>query len=87
MCHPTGGASLPYLSPLTTMKKVQFKTFTLYIQFFGFEQVKKDIQLPFYPKAWRKHPDYDQAFKNEIANVAMSLGLAPTTKHCCYSLI
>lgn len=69
------------------MKKVQFKTFTLYIQFFGFEQVKKDIQLPFYPKAWRKHPDYDQAFKNEIANVAMSLGLAPTTKHCCYSLI
>ena len=69
------------------MKNILFKDFTLYIQFHGHEQVKKDIQLPFYPKAWRKHPAYDQAFQNAISNVAMSLGLPPTAKHSCYSLI
>jgi hypothetical protein len=69
------------------MKNVLFKDFTLRIQFFGHEPIKKDIQLPFYPKAWRKHPAYDQAFRNAICNVALSLGLAPTAKPCCYSLL
>ncbi len=69
------------------MKNVQFKAFTLYIQFHGHAQVKKDILLPFYAKAWRKHPAYDQKFQNEISNTALSLGLSPVTKPSSYSLI
>jgi len=68
------------------MKNIQFKTFTLRIQFHGHQPIKKDVLLPFYPKAWRKHPAYDQKFQNEISNIALSLGLAPTEKPSCYSL-
>jgi hypothetical protein len=69
------------------MKNIQFKNFSLYIQFGGHAPVKHLIKLPFYLKAWRKHPAYDQAFQNAICNVALSLGLAPTAKPCCYSLL
>jgi hypothetical protein len=69
------------------MKSIQFKTFTLYIQFSGFSQSKKHIHLPFYVKAWRKHPAYDKHLQIAISNAAVSTGLSPSTKPVCYSLL
>jgi hypothetical protein len=69
------------------MKSIQFKTFTLYIQFSGFSQSKKYIHLPFYAKAWRKHPAYDQHLQIAISNAAVSTGLSPSDKPVCYSLL
>jgi hypothetical protein len=69
------------------MKNVLLKSFTLYIQFSGHAQARHTIQLPFYPKAWRKHPAYDGAFQNAIACAALHAGLSTDVKPSCYSLI
>jgi len=69
------------------MKKIQFKKFTLFIRFEYNPEVKKEISLPFYPKAWRKHPLYDSSFEKEIGLIALSFGLPANAKPSYLSLI
>lgn len=69
------------------MKSIQFKLYTLHIQFNGFPQEKKFIHLPFYAKASRKHPAYDRQLQIAISDAAVSKGLYPSAEPSCYSLL
>lgn len=69
------------------MKSIQFKTLTLYIQFSGQAPMKRAVSLPFYPKAWRKHPAYDGALNDAISCAALYAGLSTNDKPVAYSLL
>jgi hypothetical protein len=74
------------------MQKIAFQEYTLYVQFYNnagsvTAQIMRDVQLPCYPKAWRKHPLYDSAFQAAVASAAESIGLPSSAKIACLSLV
>lgn len=82
---PCGGRESRHYT--LVMKSIKFKPFTLHIQFNGFAQEKKYVHLPFYAKASRKHPAYEEHLQIAISNAAVASGLAPSAKPSCYSLL